>query len=149
MDQDCLWKYERRNPKGYTENIREKVITTTLLDANLLHDIVRGKSVTAVLQFVNTTPTEWFLKRQATVETATYDSEFVAAKTATEQIMSLSNTLRYLGIPIMTKAYMFGDNQSVVTSSPIPQSILNKTQHVVISLGERSCPDFRIPLVFI
>ena len=91
----------------------------TFLDANLLHDIVTGRSVTAVLPFVNTTPTDWFSKRQATVETATYGSEFVAAKTATEQIMDLRNTLRYLGVPIMTKAYMFGGNKSVVTSTTI------------------------------
>ena len=61
-----------------------------------------------------------FLNRQATAETATYFSEFVAAKTPTEQIMDLRNTLRYLGVPIMTKAYMFGDNKSVVMSSTIP-----------------------------
>ena len=64
--------------------------------------------------------------RQATVETATYGSEFVAAKTATEQIVDLRNTLWYLGVPIMNKAYMFGDNNSVVMSSTIPQSIINK-----------------------
>ena len=44
--------------------------------------------------------------RQATVETTTYGSELVTAKTATEQI-----------VPIMTKAYMFGDNKSVVMTS--------------------------------
>ena len=32
----------------------------------------------------------------------------------------------------MTKAYMFGDNKSVVTSSTIPQSILNK-RHKILS----------------
>ena len=63
------------------------------------------KSVIAVLHFVNTSPTDWYSKRHATVETATYGSEFVAAKTAPEQIMDLRNTLRYLGVPIMTKAY--------------------------------------------
>ena len=66
------------------------------MDANLLHDIVTGISVTAVLHFVNTTSADWFSKRQATVETATYGSEFVAAKTTTEQIIDLRNTLRYL-----------------------------------------------------
>ena len=65
------------------------------------------------------------------METATYGSEFVAAKTATEQIMDLRNTLRYLGVPIMTNAYMFGDNKSVVTSSAIPQSILNKRHNML------------------
>ena len=67
------------------------------------------------------------------METATYGSEFVAAKTATEQIMDLRNTVRYLGVPIniMTKAYMFGDNQSVVTSSTIPLSILTKRHNML------------------
>ena len=97
----------------------------------MLHDIVTGKSVTGVLHFVNTTPTDWFWKRQATVETATYGSEFVAAKTLTEQIMDLRNTLRYLGVPIMNKACMFGDNKSVVMSSIIPQSILNKRHNIL------------------
>ena len=58
----------------------ERAITTINLDANLLHDIVKGKSVTAVLYFVNTTPTDLFLKRQATVETATYGSELLLPK---------------------------------------------------------------------
>ena len=64
---------------------------------------------------------------------ATYGSEFVAAKTATEQIMDLRNTLRYLAVSIMTKAYTFGDSKSVVTSSTIPQSILNKRHNMVSS----------------
>ena len=65
------------------------------------------------------------------METATYGSEFVPAKTATEQIMDIRNTQRYLGVPIMTKAYMFGDNKSVVMSSTIPQSILNKRHNIL------------------
>ena len=95
----------------------KRVIATTFLDVNLLHNIVTGKLVTAVLHFVNATPTDWFLKRQASVETATNGSELVADKTATEQIMDLRNTLRSVGVPIITKAYMFGDYKSVVTSS--------------------------------
>ena len=45
--------------------------------------------------------------------------------------MDLRNTLRYLGVPIMTKAYMFGDNKSVVMSSTIPQSVLNKRHNML------------------
>ena len=78
------------------------------------------------------------------METTTYGSEFVAAKTATEQIMDLSNTLRYLGVPIMTKAYMFGDNKSVVTSSTIPQSILNKRHNMLSYHQVREAIDAKI-----
>ena len=45
-------------------------------------------------------PGNWYSKRQATVENATYGSEFVAAKTATEQIVDIRQTLRNLGVPI-------------------------------------------------
>ena len=49
---------------------------------------------------MNHTPIDSYSKRQATVETATYESEFVVSKTATEQIIDLRHTLRYLGVPI-------------------------------------------------
>ena len=117
-------------PKDVPKPLGKRAITTTYLDAKLLHDIVTGKSVTAILHFLNTTPTDWFSKRQATVETATYGSELVTAKTA-EQTMDLRNTLRYLEVPIKNKAYMFGDNKSVVMSSTIPQSISNRRHNML------------------
>jgi hypothetical protein len=36
---------------------------------------------------------EWFSKKQANVETATYGSEFVAARICVEQIIDLGNTV--------------------------------------------------------
>ena len=63
-------------PKDIAKPLGKRIISTTFLDANLLHDIVTGKSVTTALHFVNTTPTDWFSERQATVDTATYGSEF-------------------------------------------------------------------------
>ena len=96
------------------------------VDANLFHDMLTGRSVTGILHFLNKTPIDWYSKKQATVETATYGSEFVAARTCTEQVIDLRNTLRYLGVPIREKSFMFGDNKSVVDSSPLPHSKLNK-----------------------
>jgi hypothetical protein len=82
------------------------------VDANLMHDITSGKSVTVILHLVNKTPIDWYSKKQAMVET-----EFVMARICVEQITDLHNTLRYLGVPIREKSYMFGDNKSVVDSS--------------------------------
>ena len=107
-------------PKG------KYVITTTYVDANLHHDQVTGNSVTACLHIVNATPSHWYTKRQATVETETYGSEFVAARIATDQIIDLRYTLMYLGVPVRSKSYMFGDNKSVVDSASIPTSTLSK-----------------------
>ena len=60
-------------PKG------KLVRTTTYFDANLMHDVITGRSASGVLHFLNQTPWEWFSKCQAQVETATYGSEFMAA----------------------------------------------------------------------
>ena len=96
-----------------------------------MHDLTTGRSCTGILHLVNQTPVAWFSKRQKTVETATYGSEFVAARIATEQIMDLRYTLRMMGAPIDGKAYMFGDNQSVITSGTIPHSSLNKRHNAL------------------
>jgi hypothetical protein len=82
-----------------------------------MHDIAMGRSVTGILHLVNKTPIEWYSKKQATVETATYGLEFVAARVCVEQIIDLRNTLRFLGVLVREKSYMFGDNKSVVDSS--------------------------------
>ena len=105
--------------------------TTTTLDANLLHCLATGASLNACLHFCNQTPTNWYSKKQATVETGTYGSEFVAAKTTTEQIMDLRYSLRYLGVPIKSKSYMFGDNRSAVTSAALPHSTLSKRHNIL------------------
>ena len=117
-------------PKDAPEPLGKSVTTTTYVDANLYHCLITGRAATGILHLVNGTPIDWYSKRQATVETATYGSEFVAARIATDQIIDLRTTLRYMGIPI-GDSYMFGDNQSVVTSSTIPHSKLNKRHNAV------------------
>ena len=126
-------------PNNCPKHLSKSVTTTTTLDANLLHCLVTGASLTACLHFCNQTPTDWYSKKEATVETATYGSEFVAAKTATEQIMDLRYTLRYLGVPIKSKSYMFGDNRSVVTTATLPQFNPEKeAQHPGLPQGQGS-----------
>ena len=80
------------------------VLTTSCVDANLMHDMITGKSVTGIIHFVNQTPFEWYAKKQATVETATYGSELVAAQTAVEQIINHRNTLQYLGVQLVGRS---------------------------------------------
>ena len=70
-------------PNNCPKPLGKSVTTTTTLDANLLHCLAIGASLTVCLHFCNQTPTDWYSKKQATVETATYGSEFMAAKTAT------------------------------------------------------------------
>ena len=113
--------------------------TTTYQDANLYHDMVTGRSVTGILHLLNQTPIHWYSKRQGRVQTATYGSEFMAARTACEQVIDLRYTLRMMGIPIDGPSWMFGDNQSVITSSTIPESTLNKRQNALSYHLVREC----------
>jgi hypothetical protein len=78
----------------------KSVCTTTYKGANLYHDMVTGRAVTGVLHFINKTPIDWFSKKQSTVETAIYGSEFSSAKTAIQQKQGLCTMLRYLGVPV-------------------------------------------------
>ena len=112
------------------------VTTTTTMDATLNHCLATGKSLNGCIHFVNKTPVDWYSKKQATVETATYGSEFVAAKTATEQIMNIRHTLRYLGAPITTKSFY------LVTKdlwSPVPPYLI---QHCVREAIAAKCMAF-------
>ena len=117
-------------PHDIPKPLGKHVQTTHYVDANLHHDLATGKAVTAALHFLNQTPIDAYTKRQSTVETATYGSEFGAARTAVDQIIDIRTTLRYLGVPIRDKSYMFGDNKSVVTSSTIPNSTISKRHHL-------------------
>jgi len=91
-----------------------------------MHDVFTGRSVAASMHILNKTPIDYYSKWQTTVETTTYGSEFVAARTATEQIMDLRATVQYLGANVRERAYMSGDNESVVKSSIIPHAKLHK-----------------------
>jgi hypothetical protein len=119
-------------PKDIPQPLGKPVRLSHYVDANLLHDLLTGKSVTGILHLVNQTPIDWYSKKQATVETATYGSEFVAARTCTDQSIDLRNTLRYLGVPVEDESYMFGDNKSVVDSSSSPHAKLHK-RHTILS----------------
>jgi hypothetical protein len=55
----------------------------------------------------------------------------MVARQATEQIIDIRYSLRMMGIPIDGPAWLFGDNQSVITSSTIPQSMLNKRHNAL------------------
>eukprot|EP00957_Ditylum_brightwellii_P088228 6720899-Ditylum_brightwellii.AAC.1 len=120
---DCSnYKVEKKNrghiyhrcqeeiPVDMPEPSGKPVMATTFVDANLLHDVITGRSYTGIIQLLNKTPIDWFSKRQNTVKTATYRSEFVATRTAVDQIVDLRYTMRILGVPLTGPSWMFGDN---------------------------------------
>jgi hypothetical protein len=80
---------------------------------------------------VNSAPIMWFSKRQNTVETSTFGSEFVAMKIAVELIEALRYKLRMFGIPIEGPASVFCDNNLGVLNVTVPESTLSKKHNAI------------------
>eukprot|EP00957_Ditylum_brightwellii_P036174 2740233-Ditylum_brightwellii.AAC.1 len=106
------------------------MMTITFVGANLLHDVNTGRSLTGITHLLNKTPIDMFSKRQNTVDTATYGSEFVAARTAVDQIVDVRYTLCMLCVPLTGPSWIFGDTFSVVSSATMPSGKLLKHQDI-------------------
>ncbi len=126
-------------PKDAPPTRGARVVLTSYVDANLYHDLISGKSVTGILHMANQTVIDFHSKLQSTVETATFGSEYVAARTCTEQIIDLRTSFRYLGVDIAHPTMMFGDNESVVNTASMPHSKLSKRHNALSYHKTRSC----------
>ena len=67
-DQQFDWAYSvygdvyEAIPDDAPEPLGNTVVTTTYVDANLYHDLITGKALTAVLHLINQTPFDWYCK---------------------------------------------------------------------------------------
>jgi hypothetical protein len=68
--------------------------------------MLTSKSVTGILHLCNQTLIELYSKRNATVETATFGSEFTAARLAADQIIYLRMASQNLGVPVNEKCFL-------------------------------------------
>jgi hypothetical protein len=112
-------------PKG------EPVQINMFCDAAHATDLVTRRSTTGIIFFINGTPITWYSKRQNTIESSTFGSEFVALKIATEMNEALRYKLRMFGLDIDGPTNVFCDNKSVVTNVTNPESTLNKKHNAI------------------
>jgi hypothetical protein len=122
---------EELMPPNAPEPRGEPIQINCFVDADHAGNQVTRRSHSGILIYLNSAPIDWYSKRQNTVESSTFGSEFIALRIATEKIQALRIKLRMMGIPIEGPANVFCDNQSVVTSSTKPESTLKK-KHVAI-----------------
>ena len=74
----------------------------------------------------NRSPILWSSKKQRSIETSSFGSEFMALKTAMEIICSLRYKVRMMGIPIDEVTHIMVDNMSMVYNTTRPESTLKK-----------------------
>jgi hypothetical protein len=70
-DHQYDWTYAVYGDTDAPKPLGKHVTLSHCVDANLMHDITTGKSVTGILHLINKTPLDWYSKKQAMVETAT------------------------------------------------------------------------------
>mmetsp|Transcript_15996 Transcript_15996/g.23839 ORF Transcript_15996/g.23839 Transcript_15996/m.23839 type:complete len:1130 (+) Transcript_15996:7540-10929(+) len=103
----------------------------TYVDADHAGNLATRRSHTGIFIYLNNALIIWYSKRQNTVESSSFGSEFVALRIATELLVSLRYKLRMFGIPIDGAADVFCDNQSVTKNATLPQSVLNKRHNAI------------------
>ena len=96
------------------------------VDADHASDTVSRRSRTGFLVFLNSALVYWWSKKQNSVESSSFGSEFIAMKQCCEYLRGLRYKLRMMGIPCEGPAYILGDNQSVLANTTNPDSTLKK-----------------------
>ena len=96
------------------------------VDADFAGDLITRRSRSGFIVMLNMAPVYWFSKKQSTIETSTFGSEFCAMKQCCEYLRGLRYKLRMMGIPINNPCFIYGDNQSVLWNTSVPESSLKK-----------------------
>jgi hypothetical protein len=103
-------------PPNAPTPLGKSVKMTCYCDADHAGCRVTQRSLSGILIYVQNAPVLWYLKRQNTVESSTLGSEFIAMKTAVDQIEALRYKLRMMGVPIDGAANVLCDNHLVVAT---------------------------------
>ena len=112
--------FNQPQPRG------RSVIMTAYVDASHAASKVTRRSHSGFVIFLNKAPISWYSKRQNTVESSTFSSEFIAMRTLVESIRGLRYKLKMFGVPIDGPSRVLCDNEKVVHNSSLLESTLNK-----------------------
>jgi len=102
------------------------VVLTAYVDASHTANKATRCSHTEYIVFINRAPVLWYSKRQTTVESSTFSSEFIAMRTMMEAVRGLRFKLRMFGVPLDGPIWILCDNEKVVHNSSSLESRLDK-----------------------
>jgi hypothetical protein len=109
----------------------QPVVVSCFVDANHAGNAITRRSHTGILIYVENAPIIWFSKRQNTVESSSFGSEFVALRAVKDMVVAIRYKLRMFGVPIDGPVNMFCDNNGVVKNTTIPESMLAKKHNAI------------------
>ena len=94
-------------------------------------ELTTRQSQIGFIIFLNSDLIYWFLKRHTSVETISFGSEFKEMKQCCEYIRGMRYNIHMMGITIVSRTYILGDNQYVIYNTSNPHSSLkNKSSSI-------------------
>jgi len=118
-------------PKNAPEPKAKKFTLREYVDASHTTCKLTRQSRTGFLVFLNSAPMFWFSKKQGSCEVSTFGSEFVAMRQYCEYIRGMRYKLRMMGISVNNPTIIYGDKQSVLWNTSVPDSTKKKKTSAV------------------
>ena len=133
---ECEWKHfyltATEAVPGNAPKPRGKGIDLGIfVDTDYAGDSVTQRSRTGFFILLNMAPVVWCSKKQSTIETSVFGSEFVSMKIAIETVRGLRYKMCMMGVPLEVPSYMYGDNMSVIHNTQRPESTLKKKSNYI------------------
>ena len=113
------------------EPLGKEVVMRCFVDDDHSGENLTHRSSSVFIIFLQMASIYYCSKRQNTVETSTFGSEFMAMKLAWKYICGLRYKLMVMGIPFSDTCFVYGDNKSVLYNTTLPESTLkNKSNSI-------------------
>ena len=95
---------------------------------------------------MNSVLVNWLSKKQSTIETSVFGSEFVSMKQRMEAVCGLCYKLLMMGVRISGPTLVYGNNMLVIHNTQLPESTLRKNSNSIyyhairesLAMGESS-----------
>ena len=92
--------YKEEIPNNIPEPFGLEMVIRAFVDADHAGDPLTRRSRTRFIIIVNSAPIYWLSKKQNSMETSSFGSEFLAMKHCCEYIRGLRYKIRMMGIPM-------------------------------------------------
>lgn len=113
-------------PSNMPQPLGNSVQLNAFVDADHAGELTTRRSQTGIIVYGNMAPLIFYSKRQSTVESSTFGSEFVALRILVDIIHGLRYKLRMFGVPLDGPCNVFCDNEAVYKSAMRAESVLKK-----------------------
>ena len=127
----CVWQdfygeVLEEIPPRMPEPLGNAVDITCFVDSDHTGNVVTRCSHTRIIMFLQNAPIIWHPKKQNTVESSSFSSEFIALRVAWDMIVPLCYKLRMFGVPLKGPTVVLCNNQGIVKNASLPDSTLAK-----------------------